>query len=121
MIDTKKFKIRLEEELKLVETELGNIGVDDRSNPVDGWKAVETEIDSDHADENDVADNLESFAENTAVVSTLKVQYENIKAALEKIKKGTYGKCEVGGEEILEKRLEANPSAKTCIEHDKKK
>ena len=28
-------------------------------------------------------------------------------------------KCEVCGEEIPEARLEANPSAKTCIEHSK--
>jgi len=121
MIDTKKFKTKLEEELKLVESELGDIGTEDKSNPVDGWSAVETEIDSDHADENDVADNLESFAENTAIVSKLKVQYENIKAALEKISEGTYGKCEVDGKDIPEARLEANPSAKTCIEHSKKK
>ncbi len=117
MIDTNKFKKKLEKELKLVEAELADIGMEDKSNPVDGWKAVETEIDSDHADDNDVADNLESFDENRSVVDNLKIQYENIKLALEKIKKGIYGKCEVGGEDIPEARLEANPSAKTCIKH----
>lgn len=119
MTDSNKFKGKLENELKLVEAELASIGTKDNSNPIDPWNAVETEIDSDHADDNDVADNLESFSENRAVVDNLKIQYESIKAALEKIKKGTYGKCEVGGEDIPEKRLEANPSARTCIEHAK--
>jgi len=119
MRDTIIFKKKLEKELKLVETELADIGTKDPSNPVDGWQAVETEIDSDHADDNDVADNLESFDENRSIVDNLKVQYEGIKAALERIKKGTYGICEVCGEEIPEKRLEANPSARTCIKHAK--
>ncbi len=120
MKDTNIFKKKLETELKLVESELGGIGMEDKSNPVDGWQAVETEIDSDHADENDVADNLESFDENRSIVDKLKIQYEAIKLALDKIKKGTYGKCEICGEEIPEKRLEANPSARTCIKHSKK-
>ena len=119
MKDTKKFKTQLEKELKLVESELADIGVEDKTNPVDGWQAVETEIDSDHADDNDVADNLESFGTNEAIVAKLKTQYENIKLALEKIKKGTYGICEVDGEKIPEARLEANPSARTCIKHAK--
>ena len=119
MTDTNIFKKKLEKELKLVEAELGDIGVEDKTNPVDGWQAVETEIDSDHADENDVADNLESFDENRSIVDTLKIQYEAIKLALEKIRKGTYGKCEICGEEIPEARLEANPSARTCIKHAK--
>lgn len=119
MTDTNKFKKKLEEELKLVEAELADIGTEDKSNPVDGWNAVETEIDSDHADENDVADNQESFVENRSIVDNLKIQYENIKLALEKIKKGTYGKCEVGGEDIPLARLEANPSARTCLKHRK--
>ena len=119
MTDTNIFKNKLEKELKLVETELGDIGMEDKSNPVDGWQAVETEIDSDHADENDVADNLESFDENRSIVDKLKIQYEAIKRALEKIKKGTYGTCEVCGEKNPEARLEANPSASTCIKHAK--
>jgi len=118
MIDTNKFKKLLEEELVLVENELSQIA---RRNPdnKDDWEPIETEIDSDTADENDVADNMESFDENVAIVKKLEVQYTDIKAALEKIKNGTYGKCEVSGEDIPEARLEANPSARTCIEHAK--
>ena len=118
MIDTKKFKIKLEKELKLIEEEMGRVGRKNPSNSND-WEAVETDMNADLADSDEVADEQENFSENTSILSKLEPQYNDIKLALEKIKKGTYGKCEVGGEEIPEKRLEANPSAKTCIKHSK--
>jgi RNA polymerase-binding transcription factor DksA len=112
-IDTKKYKMQLEKELQLVEGELKEVGRKNPSNPKD-W-----EIDSDHADINDVADNIESYDENRAILSKLETRYNDIKDALKRIKDGTYGKCSVCGEEIPEKRLEANPSAKNCIKHTK--
>ena len=118
MIDTNNFKNKLEAELKLVEEEMGTVARKNPSVPGD-WEPVETNMDSDNADENEVADEMESFGENNAILNKLEPRYNDIKAALEKIKKGTYGKCEVGGEDIPEARLEANPSAKTCIEHSK--
>ncbi len=41
----------------------------------------------------------------------------DVDAALQKIENGTYGICEVSGEEIPFDRLEALPTAKTMIEH----
>lgn len=117
-IDTKKYKIKLEKELKLVEGEMKGIARKNPSNPTD-WEAVETEVDSDHADVNDVADNMESYEENHAILAKLEIQYNDIKDALKRIADGTYGKCSVCGEEIPEARLEANPSAKDCIKHAK--
>jgi len=119
-MDTNKFKKQLEKELKLVVTEMGEVGRVNPSNPKD-WEPVETDMGSDPADSNDVADEMESFGENAAILSKLEAQFNDIKDALEKIKKGTYGKCEVGGEEIPKERLEANPSAKTCTKHAKGK
>ncbi len=118
MIDTNKFKIKLEAELKLIWEEMSKIGRKNPSNPKD-WEPMETDMGSDPADSNDVADEMESFGENAAILNRLELQFNDIKAALEKIKNGTYGKCEVGGEDIPEERLEANPSAKTCVEHAK--
>lgn len=120
MKDTKIFKKKLEEELALVETELKDIARKNPENPND-WEPVETEIDSDHADENDVADNQESFQENVSILKSLEVQYKEIKDALERIKNGTYGICEIGGKDdiIPEERLMANPSARNCIWHEK--
>jgi len=117
-MDTNKFKKQLEKELKLIEKEMGEVGRINPSNPKD-WEPVETDMGSDPADNNDVADEMESFGENAAVLNKLEPKYNDIKTALEKIKNGTYGKCEVGGEDIPEDRLKANPSAKTCIKHAK--
>ncbi len=118
MIDTKKYKEKLEVELQLVEKELNEIARRNPNNPKD-WEPVESDMGTDGSDPNDVADEMESFEENTAILSKLEAQYNDIKLALGKIDEGTYGKCEVGGEDINESRLDANPSARTCIEHAK--
>lgn len=117
-MDIQKFKTKLEAELVLVESELKKIARKNPSNPKD-WEAVETDMGSDPSDENEVADEMESFGENIAILNKLEPQYNDIKLALEKIENGTYGTCEVSGEEISEERLEANPSTRTCIEHAK--
>jgi len=117
-MDINKFKIKLEEELKLIEKEISEIARINPSNTKD-WEPVETDTNSGASDPNDVADEMESFGENNAVLSRLEPKYNDIKLALDKIEKGTYGKCEVGGEDIPEERLEANPSARTCVEHAK--
>ncbi len=113
-----KYKKRLEEELALVENEMKDVGRRNPAHPED-FEAVETELDSDTADENSAADNQESFSENRAILDNLEIQFKDIKSALEKIENGTYGTCEVGGEAIPEDRLNANPSARTCISHSK--
>lgn len=69
------------------------------------------------ADPTDVADNIEELATNVSLVEELEGRLRDVDAALEKIEKGTYGICEVGGEEISLERLKANPSARTCVEH----
>ncbi|WP_394188164.1 TraR/DksA C4-type zinc finger protein [Paenisporosarcina quisquiliarum] len=44
-------------------------------------------------------------------------EIEQLESALKAMEEGTYGKCEVCGEEIPIERLEALPMARTCIEH----
>ncbi|MDF2856553.1 MAG: hypothetical protein K0Q87_2404 [Neobacillus sp.] len=44
-------------------------------------------------------------------------QLKNINSALEAMEKGTYGKCEVCGQEISYERLEALPNTLYCKEH----
>lgn len=44
-------------------------------------------------------------------------EHEDILAALKAIDDGTYGKCAVCGKEIPFERLEALPTALTCIDH----
>ena len=117
MKDTEIFKKKLEKELALLEKELSEVARKNGKN----WQGVETDMSPDKADDGEIANELENFAENIGLTNTLEIQYNNIKSALGKIVSGTYGICEVGGEEISNERLEANPSSRTCIEHTFKK
>ena len=98
--------------------EIVTVGRRNPSSP-NGWEAIETDLDSDSADDNETADEMEELGENEAILGKLAPQLHLVELALEKIKKGTYGKCDVGGEEIPDSRLDANPAALTCLKHTK--
>jgi DnaK suppressor protein len=115
-IDTNYFKGKLTEELALVEKELNDVGRKNPDNKAD-WEAEPTEMNTDSADPNETADNIEEFEGNTAVLKELEIRYNDIKDAIKKIDEGKYGICEVGGELIEKDRLEANQTARTCKKH----
>ena len=100
-----------------LEQQLASIGKKD-SHSAGGWDATAGNIEVDAADDNEVADKLEELEENTGIVSQLDSQLKEVKAALEKILKGTYGICETCGKPIEKERLEANPSARVSIKHN---
>lgn len=54
------------------------------------------------------------------LASQLKAASENIKKALLKIRKGTFGKCEKCGQKIEAGRLFAMPTAQYCLSCSKK-
>lgn len=116
MIDTTTYKKRLEEELVLIEGELKSVGRKNPTNPND-WEAKPETSDVSPADQNELADAMESLDENEGIVGALEVRYNNIKKALGKIERSEYGMCEICGKEIEAERLDANPSARTCIAH----
>lgn len=113
-----KYQKVLEEEKSKLLNELATVAKEDPTSP-NGWEAMENDLDSDSADENDTADEFEELGENEAIVGKLAPQLKQVELALSKIKDGTYGKCAVCGEKIPEARLEANPAATTCIKHAK--
>ena len=115
-IDYTYFKNKLEAEKTLLETELEEVGRRNPDNPSD-WEATPEDKDVSQADENVVADNIESYEDNVAIVSTLETRYKDVSEALEKIEAGTYALCQVCQAEIDTERLEANPSAVTCRQH----
>ncbi len=69
-------------------------------------------------EEGDNASEIENFGNQLAVTEELESQLKKIEWALARIKNGTYGVCSEG-DEIEEKRLEALPTAETCIKHSK--
>jgi len=114
--DITYFKDRLEKEKTVILGELGTVGQVDPSNPKD-WMATSNDKDIDKADENELADKMEELEDNKGIVNSLEKQLKDVNDALEKIKKGTYGICEISGEPIERERLEANPAARTAIGH----
>ncbi|MFJ8528274.1 TraR/DksA C4-type zinc finger protein [Bacillus sp. NPDC094106] len=65
----------------------------------------------------DMATELYEREKDFGLIELWNKQLQDTKHALEKIEAGTYGICEVSGEEIPLERLEAMPTATTCIEH----
>lgn len=111
-MNTEQNKKKLEEEKKLLESELGGLGrVDETTGE---WEAVPEEQSAPEADENDMADRSEDYEERSSLMSTLEIRLEDINHALHAIENNTYGICEVCGNKIEEDRLEANPAARTC-------
>lgn len=116
-MNTEHFKQKLEEELQTLEQELNELGWKDKT--TGEWEATGHTLDvtTPMADSNEAADQLEEFGERQGETSTLEARRTDVKDALAKIKDGSYGTCEIGGEKIEEDRLEANPAARTCKAH----
>jgi RNA polymerase-binding transcription factor DksA len=113
--DIQHFKEKLLKEKALLEGELETIGKLDTNGSE--WNVTSGNIETDSADDNEVADKFEELEENEIVMDKLEPQYRDVKDALERIEKGTYGICKVSGDPIEKERLEANPSAQTCMKH----
>jgi len=65
--------------------------------------------------EDENASEVEEYADNLALESTLEKQLKDVVEALEKIETGNYGKCENCGADIPIDRLRAYPAAKKCL------
>jgi len=114
-IDVAHFKKILKKELKRLETELKTVG--HKENAAGEWESKATDVDVLASDDADIADNMENYESNTAILKDLEIEYAEILHALENIKRGVYGICEISGEPIEVGRLEANPAARTCMTH----
>jgi len=114
-INIDEVRSRLRQEKAELEQELARHGHKDFK--TDDWQGSSENFGEKSADANEVADQIEELATNIPLVESLEDRYKNVLAALKKIEDGTYGTCEVGGEQIDPKRLEVNPAARTCVEH----
>jgi len=115
-MDTKYFKTKLEEEKNDLEKELSKIAHQDPQNPED-WKTNPEELNVRVSDQNELADVFEESANKEAIEKELETRLNKVKDALKRIKENKYGTCEKSGCPIEKKRLEANPTATTCIKH----
>jgi DnaK suppressor protein len=110
-----KHKIKLEEEKKLLEEELGELGVKDKSGD---WEATpESQMSNQEVqDEGDIYGKAEDYEERSSKLNLLEQRLIDINKALEKINYHSFGVCEGCQKEIEMDRLEANPAARTCKE-----
>jgi len=111
----KIYKTKLEEEKKLLEDELSNLGHVDMTGD---WEASpEDETNSQEVqDEGDMAERSEDYEERSIKLNSLEVRLSDINKALKNIESGNYGICENCKKEIEKDRLEVNPAALTCKE-----
>ena len=112
MLDEKtlrELKNQLLKKKDALEEKLSQIAVRDEEDGT--WEAKY--IDEDR-DEEVNANEVEEWANQTSVVNVLVKDLEAVELALNKIEKGTYGKCEVCGVDIPLERLKAFPEARTC-------
>ena len=107
---------KLEEERLRVEGELKTIARLAPDNPRD-WQAVPPELNTQSSEASEMADRFEEIGNRAAREIELETRLNEINEALAGIAKGTYGFCAVDQKPIDPKRLEANPAAKTCVEH----
>jgi RNA polymerase-binding transcription factor DksA len=112
--DLEYFKKKLTAEKARLEGELSRIGKRDPSTP-GGWEPTSGGMEVDTADENELADKMEEMEENAGIGASLEKELAEVNAALDRMKKGTYGIDESTGKPIDRARLEANPSARTAV------
>ena len=65
------------------------------------------------------ADEVEEYSTLLSLEHNLEIRLKDIDSALEKIPKGTYGKCENCGKEISLERLKIYPEARFCLNCEK--
>lgn len=107
----KEIKEKLEKARASIETSLGGFADKDKKLPGD-W---DTRFPSEIADNlEDSADEVEEYENLLPVEFSLENRLKDINLALEKIKNGTYGKCEKCKEEISKERLRIYPEARLC-------
>lgn len=91
---------------------------------LDAIKITDNDYDAKFPDfgekEDENAAEVAAFEKNLSMEKTLEVSLFNVNKALKKIEEGNYGTCEKCGSPIDPKRLEAFPSASTCMECKKK-
>ncbi len=100
---TAERRASLEEEQATLRRRLGELGA-----------GGEAGLEFDH----NFADTSQVTAERgqvEALVGSLRDLLRDVEDALAKLDAGTYGRCEVCGEEIVAARLDAKPAARRCI------
>lgn len=69
-------------------------------------------------DDEDNAQEVTEYATNVPIEHRLELELRDVNNALEKIAAGQYGFCEKCGAAMDIERLKAEPSARSCVQHN---
>lgn len=105
-----KIKARLEAERSSIEETLKTFATKDDKVPGD-W---DSRFPSFADNQEEAADEVEEYEARLPVEFSMETRLKAINSALDKIKKGEYGRCEKCGKEIEAERLIIIPEARTC-------
>ena len=103
-----------------VNSELRESLLEEKANLAAQVAALEPGSGSSGAFDDNFADSGQVAAEqgeNKVLAAQLRAELDEVERALAKLEDGTYGRCEVCGEEIAGPRLEAMPATRFCINH----
>jgi RNA polymerase-binding transcription factor DksA len=107
----KELKEKLEKEKASIEEALLGFAKKDKKLAGD-WDVSFPEFNGGHLEE--AADEVEEYETLRPIEFSLETRLKDINLALEKIKKGEYGKCERCQKPIPIERLKVYPEARTC-------
>ncbi len=117
-VQIEELKNKLIEEKERLEKELSSFA--EKNPKVKGdWTAKFPSFGDHKSEQDENADEVEEYIAEVSEEHILELRLKDVDEALEKIGTDAYGKCSECSEEIPFARLQANPEAKTCIEHAK--
>jgi DnaK suppressor protein len=116
----KESREKLEKEKAIIEKTLGRFAKKDKRLKGD-WDTIFPKWGGDSGSSalERAADQVEEFSNLLSLEYNLETHLKNINLALEKIKKKSYGKCEICGREIRKERLKIYPEARFCLKCEK--
>jgi len=116
-ISLEQIEKKLKSEKENIETELNKIAVPNKNIPGD-WqsKFPYGGGDSGTASLERQADEVEEYTTRLPLERSLENKLAAVNAAIGKIAKGTYGKCEKCGKSIPLERMEISPEAIFCVD-----
>jgi len=115
----KKLKGKLESEKKRLTKDLKSFAKKDPRSKRN-WVTRFPFFGMNRSHQDEIAEEIEEYENLLPVEHSLEKRLKNTEEALEKVKKGKYGRCEGCKKGIETRRLEAAPEAKTCLACSKK-
>ena len=109
-----ELKEKLEKNKESLEKELKNFAKEDVK-PKGDWDTRYPKFNGGKLDLDEEADEVQEYEKLLSVEYSLELRLKNVNLALEKIKKGKYGKCEKCSKKISIERIKVCPEARLCI------